>query len=444
MRPTKALQSKSNQIEIISRFFDPDRVEHLARESKFVQRESLLSGMDFLLLCMFAHQKTEGVSLEDMCGELCRQGVYITKQSLQDRFNGHAVEFVNGLLNEALSIKLNASRLAAHTVFRRIVIWDSTQIELPEAFGTKYRGHGGGASAGALKIQYGYDLLSQKTIALLVQSAVQPDHAQGLEGLEENDLRIEDLGYFNLQRLERIAEGNAFFLSRYRFGVLLFEQENPDEQIDLLKLERSMKAAQRITMRAFIGSERKLPVRLIIEKVPQQVASEKRRKLRYDPQIKRKSLSRKRLKLCNLSIYITNTTEQQLSSEQLRDYYSLRWQIEIIFKSWKSVYRIERTKPMKLHRFECMLLGTLILIAVTTSLMAACRIQLLNRYSKELSEFRFFKLIKSSLDLLQQAIRSNRKLLEFFVLLEKMAIRHAIKQIKANKPTPLDILYKAA
>lgn len=439
MSPSSALRSKSKQIEIISRFFDAASVERIARQTKFVQRESSLSGMDFFRLCVFAHQKVDCVSLEDMCGELCRQGVDITKQSLQDRFNEHAVEFVTVLLNQALLIKLNAGRLITHTVFKRIVIWDSTQIELPEAFRIKYRGHGGGASGGALKIQYGYDLLSQKTIALLVQSAVEPDHTQTLEGLRENDLRIEDLGYFNLERLECIVKANAFFLSRYRFGTLLFDQKHACQQIDLLKLERSMKAGQRITMDAFIGIERKLPVRLIIEKVPDDVAAQKRRKLKYDPQSKRKSLSKKRLKLCNLSIYITNTTEQQLPCSQIRSYYSLRWQIEIIFKSWKSVYRIDRTKPMKLHRFECVHLGALILIAITTSIMAACRIQLL-RHNKELSEFRFFKLMKLSLDLFQQTISSNRKLLEFIVLLEKMAIRHALKQSKANKPTPLHIL----
>jgi len=32
--------------------------------------------------------------------------------------------------------------------------------------------------------------------------------------------------------------------------------------------------------------------------------------------------------------------------QQVRSYYSLRWQIEILFKAWKSVYHIDQVIPM--------------------------------------------------------------------------------------------------
>lgn len=438
----KALQVKNKQIEIISRFFNRESVEQIARDTKFVQRESPLSGMDFFLLCVFAHQKIDSVSLEDMCGELLKDGVDITKQSLQDRFNENAVEFITALLNESLLIKLNVRRIVPHSDFQRITIWDSTQVQLPEAFCVKYRGHGGGASHSALKLQYGYDLITQKIIAMLIQDAVQSDHAQQLQGVEKNDLRIEDLGYFNLQRFEQIELSKAFFISRYRFGITIFEwRKVAFHQIDLLMLERAMKPGERRTLNVFIGRREKLPVRMIVEKVSAQIANEKRRKLLFDKHNKRRGLTQKRLRLCGLNIYITNTTEQQVPAEQIRLYYSLRWQIEILFKSWKSIYKIDRTKPMKLQRFECMHLGALILIVMTTNIMAMCRMELLNNHNKELSEFRFFKLMKSSLDIFKQAITgSKRNLLEFIILLEKMALYHAVKQAKKNKLTPYDVL----
>lgn len=445
MRHPKALQTKNKQIDIISRFFDPKTVEQIARDTKFVQRESPLSGMDFFLLCVFAHQKSDCISLEDMCGELVKEGIAITKQSLQDRFNEHAVEFIAALLKRALSIKLNVRQADLPSDFNRITIWDSTQISLPESFAAKYRGHGGGASIAGLKLQYGYELSTQKIIAVLIQDAVQSDHTQQLQGIEECDLRIEDLGYFNLQRLEQIGLSKAFFVSRYRFGIALFDGNNTNSnQIDLLKLERSIKAGERRTLKVFIGRT-KLPVRMILEKVPEDLANKKRRKLKYDKHNKRKNLSKKRLKLCSLNIYVTNTTEQQLPSDQLRHYYSLRWQIEIIFKCWKSTYRIDQVKPMKLTRFECMHMGTLILIVITTNLMAICKAEMRIKYDKELSEFRFFKLMKSSLDLFRRAIiDSNQSLLRYIGLLEKMSLRYAVKQAKKGKMTPYNIIKFAA
>lgn len=446
MRPPTALRSKNKQIQAITKFFSAKKIEQLARETKFVQRDSPLSGLDFLMLCIFAHQQSELISLEGMCVELFKDGVRITKQSLQDRFNKNAVEFITQLLNEALSMRLDMKAGLTHPVFKRIVVWDSTQVQLPESFCTKYRGHGGGASAAGLKLQYGFDIISQKIIVMLVQDAVQSDLNQELHGLEKNDLRIEDLGYFNLNRFEKIVKGKAFFLSRHRFNVTVFEYRNQTyEELDLVKLTRRMKPGDRRIISVYLGQKEKLPVRMIVEKVPEQLASEKRRKLKSDNHNKRRGISRKRLLLCNLNIYITNTHEDQIPADQIRSYYSLRWQIEIVFKSWKSTYKIDRTKTMKLERFECLHLGTLILIVLTTNLMAVCRRNLFSLHHKELSEFKFFKLMKSSIYLLKDAVRNPKaKLLNFLVLIETMAMRNAAKEARTCKMTPYDILTMAA
>jgi len=446
MRPSEALRSKIRQIESISKFLDRKKIECLARESKFIQRSSALSGMDFFILCVFAHQQCDQISLEGMCAELLKNGVRITKQSLQDRFNDNAVAFMREVLNESLALKFNVGPMISLQTFKRITILDSTQIELPESFCIKYKGSGGGASASSLKLQYGFDVVSQKIIVILMQNGVQADHSQQLQGLEENDLRIEDLGYFRLQRFEQIINAKAFFLSRYRHNVTVYQWQGQQfHPVNLLKLEKSMRPGERKTINAFLGLNEKLAVRMIIEKVPPKIANEKRRKLKTDKQNKRKNISSKRLSLCNLNIYVTNTSEQQIPSDQVRSYYSLRWQVEIIFKAWKSVYHIDHIRTMKLQRFECVHLGTLILIVLTTNLMSFCKRNLYARYKKELSELKFFKLLKASMAALQQAVINPRKqLLEFLDMIESLAYRNSIKEAKSNKDTPFAILKIAA
>lgn len=175
MSQPKALHHKNNLADQISKFFDKEKVEQLARETKFVQRESSLMGFDFLLLCMFVHQKNDALSLEDISSELLNDGIEIKKQSIQDRFNPYAVEFMKEMLEEGLKRKLQLRSALEHAIFNRIIIEDSTSFQLPESFQKKYKGSGGCASMSAIKIQYVYDLLSQKIIEIKFTQGNNPD-----------------------------------------------------------------------------------------------------------------------------------------------------------------------------------------------------------------------------------------------------------------------------
>ena len=57
---------------------------------------------------------------------------------------------------------------------------------------------------------------------------------------------------------------------------------------------------------------------------------------------------------------ITNVPAEMLKGKDIRKVYSLRWQIELIFKTWKSLVTIDEFNTKKIHRFECQLYGKLI------------------------------------------------------------------------------------
>jgi IS4 transposase len=212
------------------------------------------------------------------------------------------------------------------------------------------------------------------------------------------------------------------------------------ESIDLIKIKNEIKQAEQRAIIVYIGQE-KLQTRLIIEKVPQPIADEKRRKLKTDKQNKRKSLSKERLELCDLNVYITNTTEQQLPLAQVREYYSLRWQVEIIFKAWKSVYNIDKVKKMKIQRFKCIFYSTLILILLTTQLLNYCKVHLYKTTKEELSEFKMFKALKSILKEFKNAVRkTNQEIMEFLDLLQTMVPITCVKQEKKGRKTPYNII----
>ncbi len=77
--------------------------------------------------------------------------------------------------------------------------------------------------------------------------------------------------------------------------------------------------------------------------------------------------------LDEINVFITNAPEKSLPKDHVFPMYSLRWQIEILFKIWKSVFDIDSLKPVKIERFQCHLYGKLIALLLCSSLMFKMR-----------------------------------------------------------------------
>lgn len=394
---------------------------------------------------MFAHQRDDSISLEGLCRYLLQRGQKLTKQSLQERFTDSASDFMKDMVSHALRQKLGINFDRLHKKFKRILISDSTKFELPPQFQSFYRGSGGGASLSSIKVQYCFDLLSGSIATLFNRGGVETDYSSDITHLEKNDLTIEDLGFFCIDRFKNIKQRGAYFLSRLRFGRLVFKNNGQSYDVfDLLAEEKGMRPGEIRQYQVCIDKKEKLPVRLILEKVPNQIANQKRRKLKTDKQNKRKSISQKRLRFCNLNAYITNTKEEDLPMKSVRNYYSLRWQIEIIFKAWKSVYKIDQVKSMKRQRFECMHYGLLMLIILTTHILV-CFKKIIGQYNQqELSEYKLFKCIKEILPAFSDAVKKKKKLSAFIDYTLIIAQHTCIKDQKIDKLSPYSILNIAA
>jgi hypothetical protein len=444
MRPSLD-QSKSNLILEISKFFDIDYIEKIARDTGFVQRASKLQGLDFFHLYLFTQTKQPCVSLNDICGDLTQRGVKMCKQSLQERFNEHSVEFMRQIVGEALSRKIYKPKSPVSTNFNRIIIGDSTSFQLPDAFHHKYRGYGGGASNSAVMIQYRYNLLTHEINAIETEAGVRSETNYPLDDLRPNDLIVEDLGYFKLNRFTKIDTSGAFFLSRLRLDVTAYVDKGEYyDPIDLVKIRRSLRNNQIKVLHVFLG-DALIPVRLIVQKVPKKIADEKRRKLKITKAYKKKNLSKRRSDLCDINAYITNTTEEQLPSTKIGICYSLRWQIEIIFKTWKSIFNLNKIKPMTMERFECFHYGCLMLIILSTKITSFLRTYLYESTGCEISEFKASRAILNVLAKMGNLLScSTIQIRNTIDLLIEIARLTCVKEKKKNKLKPLVILENLA
>ncbi len=145
--------------------------------------------------------------------------------------------------------------------------------------------------------------------------------------------------------------------------------------------------------------------------------------------------------LSAINFYITNIPLEYLPKEQVYDFYSLRWQIELIFKTWKSFFRIHHCNSVKLERLECHLYGQLISILLCSSAMFQMRQLLLIKKKRELSEYKAIYIIKDYFSLIYQSLQKDtQELTKILFRLFNLLQKNGRKAHRYEKKTVFDIL----
>jgi hypothetical protein len=161
-----------------------------------------------------------------------------------------------------------------------------------------------------------------------------------LSCLEKGDLVLRDLGYHVTNVFQKIHDNGAFFLSKYHYPVALFDP-NTGSRIRLLK---KLRKQGNMDIWVRMGTKTTLFVRIVAIKLSKKEALKRRKSLQNHPD-RRMHPSKEHLALCAWAIYITNATQQSLPLQIISQVYGLRWQIEVVFKTWKSHCHFKSISP---------------------------------------------------------------------------------------------------
>jgi hypothetical protein len=293
-------------------------------------------------------------------------GCTLTKQALWERCTDRAAKFLQAILQSLLvsvALQHGLGSPDALVFFGRVLLQDSTTLAVSKALARFFPGarNQRGAQGGLLKIQACYDLLTQQFVHFSLSSFRRNDQAAAadvLPLLRAGDLVIRDLGYFVLEVLEQIAQAQAYFLSRFRVGVGLWETDGRTP-VNLLALLRR----QGCLDRQFCCGDRKVPVRLVAVRLPAAVAAERRRLARQNRD-RRSPPSAERLALLDWAIFITNVPRTVWSARTVAQMYGLRWRIEILFKAWKSHFALAEVPAGSKAQVESFIYAKLIFITL--------------------------------------------------------------------------------
>jgi DDE family transposase len=349
--------------------------DRLARDVGLVRRDRCLTGSVLAQALVFGWAEQPRGGLDDLLAAHPRAGCSV--QALHQRLTPAAVTFLEQLLRLALQRSLALAGPRALPLLERFAgVWveDCTSFALPASCAAAFPGCGGlpgqGQAGIKLAVRYGLDSGALDCQPAAPQRAGDVPLAGRWPDLPPGSLRLADLGFFDAARLGRDSENGVGWVSRLPCQVRV---EGPDGRFVPLADWLGRQKGGSVEAWVRVVEYRPLRCRLLCWRCPAAVAARRRRRLeraeRKHRRKRRKPLSRRRRVWCAWTVLVTNLPAQRASAEEVWVLYRLRWQIELLFKRWKSGAALGQSRGQKRERVLCewlaKLLGQVVLNGLT-------------------------------------------------------------------------------
>ncbi len=385
-------------VEKLTEFFSADQIEGSARRTKFVQRASKITGKLFLALVTFGRWSAAKTTVPQLAAKAAQLEVPvdITPEALQQRMTARAVAFLQELVQTAFTKLHTGDTLCEEGIFApfpRVHITDSTGFGLPESLHKEFPGAGGSGSNAGAKIQLVWEYKSHTFdhFALMPWNVPDGKYVNTVVALAQpHSLFLFDLGYFKLTAFATIAAAQAYFLSRLNHQTTLREVVGGRQQS--LELARCLASESRglVEKAVVLGAYERIPARLIALRMPEAIVNERRRQAHAAARKAGYTPSQAHLTLLAWNLFITNVPTPVWSAQTVGIAYSLRWQVELVFRAWKSGLHLATITTTTKHSTLCYLYGRMLLILLTAALSSPLRVTAWQQH-RELS---LFKLVR--------------------------------------------------
>lgn len=244
--------------------------------------------------------------------------------------------------------------------YKRVLVQDSTIIKLPKCLFNEFSGVTNRYSTVCnARIQGVYDLISGTFINFTIDSYSKNDISSAPElELLDGDLSLRDRGYLSNPEIKRHTDIGADCIYKFKHKTTLLDSESLNE-INLLKL---LKNKVSLDMIVCLKNESHTKVRLIAMPVSNEVANKRRMKAKKE--FKGHSPSSELLELMSWNVFLTTIPSGKADFKKILTLYSLRWRIEIIFKSWKSHMQFAKVHNVSENQLRILLTARFIMIVV--------------------------------------------------------------------------------
>jgi len=335
---------------MITKSFDKikDVLQIISNEVKFIKRKGgEITPINFVQ-SLLGNNNKQTMSDEEICRDLYEDcNINLKRQSFNEWLHKDvSVEYLKKVFEKSLNINsiYNDEAIKGLSIhFKNIFIEDNTTISLHKMMNKVFKGVGGTASTSAMKIYYCYNAIANKIADIQIFDGTKSDAKCSynvLDFLQKGDLILRDLGFFKIDSFKKIIDKGAYFLSRYFLATNLYiEVDGNDKKMSILEFIKSKKEFDVLDTWVKLSNE-KLLVRVIVYRVPDEVYNQRVRNLKKADKHRGRTSNKSRFELQRYNIFITNIPSQMIDKKTIGTLYRFRWQVELVFKRWKSLLNI--------------------------------------------------------------------------------------------------------
>lgn len=345
-----------------------NQAERVGKETGLIERQRKFTASSLLQTLVVGFQSNPEASYTDLAISAASVGVDVSPQAIEQRFTEKTTEFLKKMVMESMKLTIEQRHPRFVNLmerFKGVYLQDSTIVKLPSEIGSIWEGCGGsnGQSA-AIKLQTQWEYKSGKLVGITMQNGRVQDQASPYQTSELpcGALRIEDLGYFSLARMKKDHQKGIFWISRLKAGTKVCSVDG--EELDLVNKLQAC-SQEHVMLKVYLGVKEKVLCRLLIKRAPEKVVSERLRKLHRKAKKQGRSVSKRQKVLVQWTLLITNVPEAMLSFEEVFLVYRVRWQIELLFKAWKSYFKLNSWRSQNKWRILCELYAKLIGVIIS-------------------------------------------------------------------------------
>ena len=344
-------------------------LDTIGRDTGVIQRQRKFSGATLFQTIVLTFMKSRRAAPNEFVATAAQIGVRVTPEAVEKRFTDKLILFLREGLRHVLQQVVVADPVAIPLLrrFTAVEIGDSTTVSLPDEYADQFPGCGGTAESGkaAVKIQARWELIRGQLTKLLVEPGRRSD-GQSEEAEAEvkpGSLIIRDLGYFCLEWFAKLGQAGAYWISRWQQGTTVCDRDG--RPLDLLRFVQDYRGEGPIDLPILLGATARLACRLIVLRVPPEMAARRRQEAYEKARKHGRTPSQECLAWCDWTLLVTNLPAEMASWKELVVLYRTRWQIELMFKLWKSrsqlaVFRETWSAEERMAAFWAKLIGVIL------------------------------------------------------------------------------------